>query len=100
MIYWATKTFELGGYAKTMDVIGDLQIKLGAPHELMMLERHGPGSCDSEVFIGAPNRGLLKMFPGFTEIDECALPDELIPLVVRNDGFEERFPQIVAKLKR
>jgi hypothetical protein len=62
MIYWAKKIFQLGGYTKAMDLFGDLQIKLGAPHELMMFERHGQESQESEVFIGVPDRGLLKMF--------------------------------------
>jgi hypothetical protein len=82
-----------------MKVVGDLQLKLGAPHELMMLSSHPPTHQDYEVFIGVPQRELLALFEGFTEIQENELPDKLIPLVRREDEFEERFPAIAAKLR-
>jgi hypothetical protein len=80
-----------------MKVLGDLQLKLGAPHELMMLSSHPLSHQDFEVFIGVPQRELLAPFEGFTEIQENELPDKLIALVIREDQFDERFPAIAAK---
>ena len=80
-----------------MKVLGDLQLKLGAPHELMMLSSHPLSHQDFEVFIGVPQRELLAPFEGFTEIQENELPDKLIALVIREDEFDERFPAIAAK---
>jgi hypothetical protein len=98
MIYWARRSFDDGDYTRAQELMGDLQIRLGAPHELMMFERHVPGSRSAEVFIGVPQREMLRIFDGFTEIAESELPDGLIGLVTRDDGFQERFPQIAAKL--
>jgi hypothetical protein len=73
-----------------MKALGDLQFKLGAPHELMMLSSHPLSHQDFEVFIGVPQRELLAPFEGFTEIQENELPDKLIALVIREDEFDER----------
>ena len=48
-----------------MKALGDLQFKLGAPHELMMLSSHPLSHQDFEVFIGVPQRELLAPFEGF-----------------------------------
>jgi hypothetical protein len=40
---------------------------------------------------------MLALFDGFTEIQENELPEKLIALVIREDGFDERFPAIAAK---
>jgi hypothetical protein len=37
MIYWAKRRCSPGAEIPFMKVLGDLQLKLGAPHELMML---------------------------------------------------------------
>jgi hypothetical protein len=79
MIYWAKRRAEI----PFMKVLGDLQLKLGAPHELMMLSSHPLSHQDFEVFIGVPQRELLAPFEGFTEIQENELPDKLIALVIR-----------------
>jgi hypothetical protein len=73
-----------------MKVLGDLQLKLGAPHELMMLSSHPLSHQDFEVFIGVPQRELLAPFEGFTEIEENELPDKLIALIIREDEFAFR----------
>ena len=75
-----------------MKLVGDLQLKLGAPHELMMLGSPPLTRKHFEVFIGVPQRELLDLFDGFTEIQENELPDKLIALVIREDEFDERFP--------
>jgi hypothetical protein len=99
MIYWAKKRCSLGAEIPFMKVVGDLQLKLDSPHELMMFSSHPLSHEDYEVFIGVPQRELLALFEGFIEIQENELPDKLIPLVRREDEFEERFPAIVAKLR-
>jgi hypothetical protein len=99
MIYWAKKRCSLGAEIPFMKVVGDLQLKLDSPHELMMFSSHPLSHKDYEVFIGVPQRELLALFEGFTEIQENELPGKLIPLVRREDEFEERFPAIAAKLR-
>jgi hypothetical protein len=91
MIYWAKKRCSLGAEIPFMKVVGDLQLKMFSSHPL--------SHEDYEVFIGVPQRELLALFEGFTEIQENELPGKLIPLVRREDEFEERFPAIAAKLR-
>jgi hypothetical protein len=97
MIYWAKRRCDPGGEIPLMKLVGDLQLKLGAPHELMMLGSPPLTRKHFEVFIGVPQRELLDLFDGFTEIQENELPDKLIALVIREDEFDERFPAIAAK---
>ena len=97
MIYWAKKRCDPNAEIPFMKRIGDLQLKLGAPHELMMLGSHPLTRQDYEVFIGVPQRALLALFDGVTEIQENELPDKLIALVIREDEFDKRFPEIAAK---
>ena len=63
----------------------------------MMLGSHPLTRKGYEVFIGVPQRELLALFDGFTEIQENELPDKFIALVIREDEFDERFPAIAAK---
>jgi hypothetical protein len=97
MVYWAKRSCDPDAEIPFMKLVGDLQLKLGAPHELMMLGSHPLTRKGYEVFIGVPQRELLALFDGFTEIQENELPDKLIALVIREDGFDERFPAIAAK---
>jgi hypothetical protein len=97
MIYWAKKTCEPGAETAFMKVLGDLQLKLAAPHELMMLASRPLANKEYDVFVGVPERELLALFAGFTEIQEHELPEELTALVIREDEFDERFPAIAAK---
>jgi len=62
-----------------------------------MLGSHPLTRKGYEVFIGVPQRELLALFDGFTEIQENELPDKFIALVIREDEFDERFPAIAAK---
>jgi hypothetical protein len=97
MVYWAKRSCDPDAEIPFMKLVGDLQLKLGAPHELMMLGSHPLTRKGYEVFIGVPQRELLDLFDGFTEIQENELPDKLVALVIREDGFDERFPAIAAK---
>ena len=45
-----------------------------------MLGSHPLTRKGYEVFIGVPQRELLALFDGFTEIQENELPDKLIAL--------------------
>jgi hypothetical protein len=49
------------------------------------------------IYIGLPDASLLSAFPGFEKVERQSLPDFLVTLVVREDGFEERFPDISKK---
>jgi hypothetical protein len=98
MIFWAKKACTGGEDTLPLqDRMAELQLSLGGPHELMMFETNRLHSAKYEIFIGVPQRELLAQFPGFMEIQESELPGELIPLVIREDGFDERFPAIAAK---
>jgi hypothetical protein len=98
MIFWAKKACTGGEDTLPLqDRMAELQLSLGGPHELMMFETNRLRSAKYEIFIGVPQRELLAQFPGFIEIQESELPGELIPLVIREDGFNERFPAIAAK---
>jgi hypothetical protein len=101
MIYWAKRVFDpAGSYGKVQDMVAELQMKMGGPHELMMFAGPSPDARVSHVYIGMPTRELLRIFEGFTEIAESELPDGLTRLVTRDDEFEERFPHIAAKRHR
>jgi hypothetical protein len=73
-------------------MIGELQMRLGAADELIMLERHVPGRKSAEVFIGVPLMELLSIFGGFTQVSESELPHGLIPLDIREEGFQGTAP--------
>ena len=75
MIYWAKRRCDPGGEIPLMKLVGDLQLKLGAPHELMMLGSPPLTRKHFDVFIGVPQRELLDLFDGFTEIQENKLPE-------------------------
>lgn len=96
MTIWAKKIYPFAQGSADQDRMDEMQRKLGAPHDLMMLL--DPERRDGDhVYIGLPDRDLLKAFPGYVEIRREELPDRLFVLVVREDGFEERFPDIHAK---
>jgi hypothetical protein len=76
MVYWAKRSCDPDAEIPFMKLVGDLQLKLGAPHELMMLGSHPLTHKGYEVFIGVPQRELLALFDGFTEIQENELPDK------------------------
>ena len=97
---WAERVFPFGKYDAVRERIGHLQITLGAPLDLMMLEKPASDSTASRVFIGLPRGTLLAAFEGFEEIPREHLPDGLVLLIARKEGFHARFPDIAAKLKR
>jgi hypothetical protein len=99
MTVFAKKTMNVAEWAKVQVQIGKLQFTLeGPPHDLMMFEadaKHADRGQD--IYIGLPSAALLAAFPGFVEVDRASLPDFLRTLVVREDGFEEHFPDIQEK---
>jgi hypothetical protein len=100
MTVWAKKIFPFGKYEAVEERIGQLQIRLGAPYDLMMLEKPISDSTASHIFIGLPRISMLVSFEGFEEVDREHLPDGLVVLIARKEGFESHFPDIAAKLKR
>jgi hypothetical protein len=98
MTIFAKKTMNVTEWAKVQEQIGALQMALGGPHDLMMLSTDSEnGILQQDIYIGLPDALLLKAFPGFEEINREALPDYMATLVAREDGFEERFPDIYGK---
>ena len=100
MTVWAKKIFPIGKYDALQARIEELQIKLGAPHDLMMLEKTVSDFTASHVFIGLPRAAMLPSFEGFEEVEREHLPHGLVVLIARNDGFGQHFPDIAAKIKR
>ena len=99
MTIWAKRIFPFGKYDAVQERIEQLQIKLGAPHDLMMLEKKVADFTATHIFIGLPRRAMLASFEGFEEVEREHLPDGLIVLMARRD-FDRHFPDIAVKLKR
>jgi len=98
MTIFAKKRMNVREWAKVQDQIGALQITMGAPHDLMMLSvDNADDRRDQDIYLGLPDKMLLAAFPGFVEVSRASLPDFLSTLVAREDGFEERFPDIFEK---
>ena len=97
MTIFAKKTMSVTEWAKVQDLIGALQISMGAPHDLMMFSAKGSVLGEDDIYIGLPDASLLSAFPSFEKVERQSLPDFLVTLVVREDGFEERFPDISKK---
>ena len=84
-------------WAKIQDHLGELQLSLGGPHDLMMFSAEAADHINQDIYIGLPSAPLLAAFPGFEVIERGSLPDFMTTLIVREDGFRERFPDIAAK---
>jgi hypothetical protein len=84
-------------WGKVQNQLGQLQLALGAPHDLMMFSAEAADRINQDIYIGLPVAPMLAAFPGFELIDRSALPDFMATLIVREDGFRERFPDIAAK---
>lgn len=81
--------------------LAQLQLAMGAPYDLMMFSaKPEEGSPVEDIYIALPEDGLLSRLDGFKEIERSELPDFLTTLIVREDGFSERFPDIAAKRRR
>jgi hypothetical protein len=89
MRVWAKRRFELGAYGAVRDRFADLQTKLGAPPEMMMVE--AKELAHSDIFISLPDKKFLPLFNGFQEIVEAEVPKKVIGLVFEHTGFEKQF---------
>ena len=97
MTVFAKKLMSVDDWAKVQDRIEDLQMALRAPHDLMMFSAEADDPVKETIYIGVPNAELLANFQGFQQVNRADLPDFLTTLVVREDGFAERFPDIEKK---
>jgi hypothetical protein len=97
MTVFAKATMDVAVWGKVQDLVGEFQMKLGGPHDLMMFSVDSVERLKQDIFIGLPDSVPLSLFPEFTRIDRADLPDYLATLVAREDGFAERFPDIAAK---
>ena len=96
---WAKRIFPYGKIDALQERIEQLQIRLGAPYDLMMFEKKVADRTATHIFLGLPRRAMLASFEGFEEIEREHLPDGLMMLLARND-FGQHFPDIARKLKR
>jgi hypothetical protein len=96
MTIFAKRDLNVTQWAAIQDQIAALQLALRAPHDLMMLSADKTPTLQT-IILGLPSDTLLAAFPGFEAIKREAIPDYLAALVVREDGFAERFPDIAAK---
>jgi hypothetical protein len=99
MTIFAKKTVPLGRYDKLQDQIAELQMAMGAPHDLMMMSTTSVDNNTDTIYIGLPDAALLSHFDGFEQVRRSDLPDSLTAVVLRHDGFVERFPDISRKLR-
>lgn len=97
MTTFARKRMNVAEWSKVQDQIGKLQMALGGPHNLMMFSAETGDVSQQDIYIGLPDAKMLSAFPGFEPVEPASLPDFLATLVVREDGFRERFPDIAAK---
>jgi hypothetical protein len=97
MMMFAKRRMNVTDWMKVQDRIGALQLSMGAPHDLMMLSAETGSVAQQEIYIGLPSEALLSDFPGFEKVSRSELPDRLSTLVVREDEFEKRFPDIYQK---
>ena len=97
MTVFAKQVMSVDDWAKMQDRIGDLQMALRAPHDLMMFSAEADDPLKETIYIGVPNAELLANFQGFQQVNRADLPDFLTTLVVREDGFAEQFPDIQKK---
>jgi hypothetical protein len=97
MTVFAKKRMNVADWATVQDQIGQLQLAMGAPHDLMMFSAESDDPMQQDIYIGLPSATMLSAFPGFTQVDRASLPDFLATLVVREDEFEQLFPDIAKK---
>ena len=97
MTVFAKKRMNVIDWSKIQDQVGTLQMSLGAPHDLMMFSAETDEIMQQDIYIGLPDSVPLSAFPGFEKVDRESLPDFLATLVVREDEFRERFPDIAQK---
>jgi hypothetical protein len=98
MIVFAKKTLNVLDWTRVRNQIVALQTALGAPHDVMMFSAATSDPIQQDIYIGLPELIWLTDFPGFDQIDRASLPDFLATLVLHEDGFEQRFPDIFQKL--
>lgn len=97
MTTFAKRTMHRSEWVAVKDRIGALQIALRSPHDLMMFKAKGVPPTDDDIYIGLPDGVLLSTFYGFIKVSRESLPDYLAAVVVWEDGFKERFPDIAKK---
>jgi hypothetical protein len=85
-------------WGKLQDQLAQLQLALGVPYDLMMFSVNNEEEpiCQ-DIYIGLPDHHMLAAFPGFEPIERSNLPDFLVTLIAREDGFRDFFPDIAAK---
>jgi hypothetical protein len=98
MTVWATKLVWEHQVDGIQQVIAAMQTLSAAPHNLMMLAHKTPGTNETLIILGLPDRDALSPFAGFKEIRRQNIPDGVIALVRREDEFRERYPDIHKKL--
>lgn len=91
MTVWAEKVVSTGTYGPIQDLFADLQMRLGAPEDLMLVCVNLPDWSKQRLIAGLPAPVYLDILPGFAEIPESALPKRAVGLVTNVAGFERVF---------
>jgi len=97
MTVFAKKLMSVADRVKAQNRLENLQTALLTPHDLMLFSAKSEDPMKQMIYIGVPNAELLANFEGFQQIPQAELPDFLNTLVVYEDGFAERFPDIAKK---
>jgi hypothetical protein len=84
-------------WASLQDLLGEMQMKLGGPHDLMMFSVDTGDVTKQDIIIGLPDTLPARLFAGFESIGRETIPNYLTTLIVREDGMDELFPDIQAK---
>jgi len=90
-LIWATRQFRIGdNWIAVQNIFNDQFMLAGDRQKMMMVATVVPGKT-VRLYIGLPDRTLLKNFPGFQEIAEADLPDRTTLVVGDSSAFEARF---------
>jgi hypothetical protein len=100
MPVWITKKLPISEWGGVQFRVLVLQQELKSPLHLAMLYRPTGFRELDDVFIVLPDIGLMARFPGFAEIAEADIPDGVQMLVSVGPEFEQRFPQVAARIRR
>jgi hypothetical protein len=100
MAVWINKKLPIAEWGAVQFRVLLLQQELKSPlHLAMLFQPTGLRELD-DVFIVLPGANLTTRFPGFSEIMEENIPNNVRMLVGARPEFGKRFPQVALKLQR
>jgi hypothetical protein len=96
MSIWLKRRCTTSEWSPVQRVVGELQISLGGPPDVMMISSDQRWSdekreFEDDIYIQVPTRELTDLFPGFVAVSADDLPKVATGLVTRVDAFERLF---------